>query len=85
MLEVSGSHKPKFITKLTQSDGVRFYWCLAAADFEDDDEAANGQIIVELLFSVRVFTFASGWVEKSPPKEIHSAFKEALERFRNLA
>ena len=82
VLEPLESHKAQFVTNLTQSDNVRFYWCIAAADFDDDDIEMHDELLhmlVELFVTVRGFAFPSCWVEKykqTPPK-IDTTLKES--------
>ena len=67
VLDSTHTDKAKAITTLISSNDVQFYWCIAAADFDIEDEETHAQLlqkIVELFVTVRGFAYASAWVEK---------------------
>ena len=60
--------KVEMIRKVTSDEDVQFYWIIASADFDidDDDEACDILLnkIVELFLTVRGFSLASIWMER---------------------
>lgn len=59
--------KKEIIADVTSNDDVLFYWIIATADFEIDDEEVHEMLlkmIVELYITIRGFSYASGWMEK---------------------
>ena len=67
ILEPATSQKKKLTSQLLSSDDVQFYWSIAVADFETDDEETHNQVlklITELYITVRGFAYTSTWTEK---------------------
>lgn len=60
--------KAEMIQKVTRDEDVHFYWIIASADFDidDDDEACDVLLnkIVELFLTVRGFSLAGVWMER---------------------
>lgn len=59
--------KAKIIQTVTRDDDVQFYWLIASADFEIDDEETCDILlnkIVELFLMVRGFSLAGVWMER---------------------
>lgn len=59
--------KADVIKHITNDDDVQFYWLIASADFEIDDQETHDTLlnkIVELFLTVRGFSMAGVWMEK---------------------
>ena len=55
--------KPQMIQNITNDEDVKFYWLIASADFEIDDQEIHDLLlekIAELYVTVRGFSYASG-------------------------
>ena len=69
--------KQEVIKMILSNEDVLFYWTIASADFEIDDEEVHDvllKMIVELYVTMRGFSYASMWMEKykNPLKNQHS-------------
>lgn len=53
--EVGQSQKTKTVTKLASSKNVQFYWCIAAADFDNGCKSVHDEQIIEVYISVGGF------------------------------
>ena len=67
LLNPTSKCKEEIIKVITTSENVLFYWLIATADFEIDDNEVHElllQMIVELYVTMRGFSYASSWMEK---------------------
>jgi len=74
--------KPQMIQNITNDEDVKFYWLIASADFEIDDQEIHDLLlekIAELYVTVRGFSYASGWLEKYKQRT-----KQATQRTKSL-
>ena len=72
--------KKEIIECVTSNEDVLFYWIIATADFEIDDEEVHEMLlkmIVELYITMRGFSYANGWMEKfkKSTKNLHNGQK----------
>ena len=61
------SHKDTLIQQLVSSEDIQFHWCIAAAEFDVQDEECQSTLlksIIELYITIRGFAHASAWMEK---------------------
>jgi len=59
--------KEEMIKKVVKDNDVQFFWLIATADFEIEDEEVHAALllkITELYVTVRGFSMASGWLEQ---------------------
>ena len=59
--------KADIIKRVTKDDDVQFYWLIASADFEIDDQETHDLLlnrIVELFLTIRGFSLVGMWMEK---------------------
>ena len=66
LLERSHGMKEKLVTQLISSEEVQFYWSIAAADFDTDNEDTCNEVLkhlAEMYITIRWFAFASAWTE----------------------
>ena len=59
--------KADIIKRVTNDDDVQFYWLIASADFEIDDQETHDLLlnrIVKLFLTVRGFSLVGMWMEK---------------------
>ena len=59
--------KQEIVKMILSNEDILFYWTIASADFEIDDEEVHDvllKIIVELYVTMRGFSYASMWMEK---------------------
>ena len=60
--------KAEMISNVIKSDDVQFYWLIATADFEEEDNNEVTDVllkkIVELYVTMRGFSHISAWMEK---------------------
>ena len=52
------------ILKTEFNDEIQFYWCLLAADWEEEGAQALLELVVNLWTTIQGHSFASAWVEK---------------------
>ena len=72
-------YKSMVIKAITESEDVKFHWCLLTAECEDEDSKAVFDMIIELWITVRGFSFTSGWLELYKRSK-----KEGLQRTKAL-
>ena len=58
----TGSRKELCAT-IVRNEDVLFYWCIAAADMDEENSTTLLQMIVESWVTIRGFSFAGAWVE----------------------
>ena len=46
-----------------ENDDVLFHWCTLVTDISDTDAAVVLELLVKLWITIRVFSFASAWLE----------------------
>ena len=60
--------KAEMISNVIKSDNVQFYWLIATADFEEEDNNEVTDVllkkIVELYVTMRRFSHVRAWMEK---------------------
>ena len=69
-------------TQLINSEDVQFYWCVASAAFDIDDDEVHRELlqkIIKLSITIRGLAFASAWVEKYKQAE-----KKSTQRSKSL-
>ena len=71
--------RDEIIQTFTANDDVEFYWLIATAHFDIDDDQELFNKIVELYVTVRGFSCASAWLEKYKQKT-----KESTQRSKSL-
>ena len=74
--------KKEIIERVTCNEDVVFYWIIVTADFDTDDEEVHQmllEMIVELYIMMRVFSYASGWMEK-----FKKSTKQSTQRLKSL-
>ena len=55
-----------FLNKLLASEDIKFYWRIITADCDVEDTDVHDvllRMIAELYITIRVFSFASGWID----------------------
>ena len=68
LLHPTSKSKKEMIKVLTNNECVFFYWLITTADFDIDDHEIHDillQMMVELYVTMRGFSYASSWMEKS--------------------
>ena len=58
----TGSRKELCAT-IVRNEDVLFYWCIAAADMDEENSTTLLHMIVESWVTIRGFSFAGAWVE----------------------
>ena len=58
----TGSRKELCAT-IVRNEDVLFYWCIVAADMDEENSTTLLQMIVESWVTIRGFSFAGAWVE----------------------
>jgi hypothetical protein len=51
-------------TAIKTSEDVKFYWCMLAEDWEEDESDALLELVVDMWITIRGFHYASAWLEK---------------------
>ena len=85
-LKTLSSQRPKckqeIVKIIISNEDVLFYWIIATADFEIEDEEIHDMLlnmIVELYVTMRGFSYASMWMEK-----FKKSFKKSTQRSKSL-
>ena len=59
---------PNFKTEvkkdILENGDVTFYWSVLSCNWEEDESEALLELVVDLFFTIRGFSYASAWVEK---------------------
>ena len=77
--------KAEMISNVIKSDDVQFYWLIATADFEEEDNNEVTDVllkkIVELYVTMRGFSHVRAWMESTnnPPQSQHNDQKAFIE------
>ena len=57
------AEKTYICATIVMDEDVLFYWCIVAADMDEENATTLLQMIVESWVTIRGFPFAGAWVE----------------------
>ncbi len=77
--QISKGFKDELYGRIMGDEDVQFYWCIVAADMEEEIGTALLQMVVKHWVTIRGFSFAGAWVELYKQRA-----KKTLQRSKGL-